>query len=65
VVEGPDFDGFPAISKTRHYNNGINNDVALVLYFISIGQGQQVPQLWQVDLPEGDNKKQVICYSWR
>jgi hypothetical protein len=31
-----------------------------VLYFISVGQGQQVPQLWQTDMPKGNNKKQVF-----
>jgi hypothetical protein len=51
LVEGINFDGFPAISKTPNGH---------VLYFISIGPGQEVPQLWQMDMPKGDNKKQVF-----
>jgi hypothetical protein len=62
LVKGPDFDGFPAILKTQLYNNGTNN----IVLFISIDHHQKVPQLWQVDIPKGDNKKQVelsiYCY---
>jgi hypothetical protein len=52
LFQGPYFDGFPAISLKHHNSH--------VLYIISIGQHQKVPQLWQIDIPNGDNKKQVF-----
>jgi hypothetical protein len=60
LVDGPNFDGFPAISKMpKLTTNGSGNNVSALLYFISIGRDQKVPQLWQVDMPKGENKKQV------